>query len=307
LRYTGAVTDKVVERYAAALAALPHEGIEYTIFLTHAGVEGVLPDQGGLSLRQWSVLRPHIDYLALGHIHKPYDFDGWIYNPGSLESCNITEAAWDGRGYYLVEVDTDRPRAAAEPKHRADLRPNARRTFHRLIVKTDLLTTPEALCDHCRQLFARKARDVGAQRARADQRPVVEVQLHGVLPFERSALDLKEVEQLVSEAFTPLLVLVKNMTQPVDRVIEAVEGMSRADLERHVINHLLQQDGRFREHSERWSEVAISLKNLALGDHGPELLVDELANHIAAVEGQESESREQRAEISTVSIPISDL
>jgi DNA repair exonuclease SbcCD nuclease subunit len=283
LRYAGSATDKAIERYAAALAALPRDGIEYTIFLTHAGVEGVLPDKGGLSLRQWGVLRPYVDYLALGHIHKPYEFDGWIYNPGSLESCSITETAWPERGYYLVEVDTDRPQADGEPRHRVELRPNRRRTFHRLTVKTDLHNTPELLCDHCRDLFQRKARDVGIQRVAADQRPVVEVQLHGVLPFDRNALDLRTIEQLLVEAFDPLLPLIKNMTQPVDRAFEAEEGLSRADLERQVVNHLLQQDSRFRDQSEQWTEAALALKNLALGDAAPDAILTELANRIETV------------------------
>ena len=284
LRYSGAVTHKIVEGYAAALAKLPSDGIAYNIFLTHAGVEGVLPDQGGLSLRQWGHLRPQIDYLALGHIHKPYQFDDWIYNPGSLEHCNIAETAWAERGYYLVDVDTDRTRNAEEPKHVARLYSNSRRKFHRLSIKTDLLDTPDRLIDHCRELFKRRARDLGIQRSRPEQRPVIEVQLHGVLPFDRNVLDLRVIEQLAVESFEPLLVLVKNLTQPTDRVIEALDGMSRTDLERHVLTHLLQQDGRYRDQSERWTDLAISLKNLALGDASPEAVVDELDNQMAAIE-----------------------
>lgn len=283
LRYMGAVTDKVVERYAQALSSLDHSGVAYSIFVTHAGVEGVLPDQGGLSLRQWSVLRPFVDYVALGHIHKPYEFDNWIYNPGSLESCAINETAWGDRGYYLVEVDTDRPRADGAPKHTATRRPNLRRTFHRLTVKTDLLTTPDALLDHCRELFRRRARDVAAHPAPDRQRPVVEVQLHGVLPFDRSALDLRAVETLVDESFHPLLSLVKNLTQPVDRVIETTEGLSRTELERQVLSLLLEQDSRFSQHSAHWTDAALTLKGLALGDAGAEAIVDELANQIDAI------------------------
>ncbi|MCB0071192.1 MAG: DNA repair exonuclease [Caldilineaceae bacterium] len=111
--WMGSATAQNLERYADALAGAPRDGIEYAVFVSHAGVEGVLDGaSGGLSMRQWSVLRPFVDYLALGHIHKPYEFEDWIYNPGSLENCAISETAWPARGYYLVEVDTERPRAA---------------------------------------------------------------------------------------------------------------------------------------------------------------------------------------------------
>lgn len=272
LRYYGAVTDKMVQMYAEQMAKLPRDGIEYTIFVTHAGVEGVLPEQGGLSLRQWSVLRPWVDYLALGHIHKPYDFEEWIYNPGSLECCAINETAWPERGYFLVEIDT-----AIEPKHRAQLKANRRRIFHRLMLKTDLLASPQALLDQCRELCTRRARDLAVQRLAADSRPVVELQLHGVLPFDRGALDLKAVEQIVVECFEPLVPLIKNFTQPVDRVIEAADGMSRSELERLVVNSLLERDVRFRDHSGHWTTVALTLKSLALGDASPDVIVAELA------------------------------
>jgi DNA repair exonuclease SbcCD nuclease subunit len=189
LRYVGSSVAPAIQNYAEALAALPRDGIEYTIFVTHAGLEGVLPDQiGGLTHRQLAVLRPHVDYLALGHVHKPFEFDGWIYNPGSIETCAINEASWPERGYYLVEVDTARAQGTESLKHHVQLKASPRRPVHRLSVKTDLFTTPEALYDHCRELLHRKARDLRTPNL-ADKRPVVELQLNGLLSFQRSALN----------------------------------------------------------------------------------------------------------------------
>lgn len=288
LRYTGSSAARAIEEYAHVLAKLPKTGIEYTIFVTHAGVEGVLADQsGGLSHREWSVLRPHVDYLALGHVHKPFEFDGWIYNPGSTETNSITESIWVERGYYLVEVDTERSREAGEPKHTTELKANARRDFHRFLVKTDLLTTPEALYDHCRELLERKARDLRMSSVAADKRPVVELQLTGLLLFDRAALDLNKLEQLVVEFFNPLLALVKNHTQSGDRAIEAGEGMSRPDLERYVLNRLLENDSRFRDQSERWANLALSLKGLALSDAPPDAILEELGNQMGAIRGMD--------------------
>lgn len=140
LRYVGAATATAIESYAKALDKKPKRRSTTLSLSRYAGVEGVLPDQGGLSHRQWSVLRPYVDYLALGHIHKPYSFDNWIYNPcGSPESCSVTEAVWEERGYFLVNVDTACP-AEAEAKHSASLHANPRRVFHRFTLKTDLLS-----------------------------------------------------------------------------------------------------------------------------------------------------------------------
>ena len=290
LHYAGAGTATAIEAYAKALEQQPNEGIDYTIFMAHAGVEGVLPDQGGLSHRQWSVLRPHVDYLALGHIHKPYSFDQWIYNPGSPESCSVTEAEWEERGYFLVNVDTASTEAD-QGKHQATLHANPRRKFCRFSFKTDLLQSPADLYERCGEFLQRKARDLEVSRLAPSQRPVVELQLTGVLPFERSALDLEMLEKLVQESFTPLVGLVKNFTRSPEITVESGELISRAELERKVITELLERDVRFRPQSEQWTSLTLSLKQLALNGAGPDVILTELGHKITEIK-QESRSLE---------------
>jgi DNA repair exonuclease SbcCD nuclease subunit len=282
LRYTGAGTATAVEAYAEALSQQPQDGVEYTIFIAHAGVEGVLPDQGGLSHRQWSVLRPQVDYLALGHIHKPYSFDHWIYNPGSPESCSVTEAIWEERGYFLVNIDTACPEEA-NVKHSAKLHANPRRTFHRFTLKTDLLQSPAELYDHCREFLQRKARDLGVRQLASGQQPVVELQLSGVLSFERSALDLEALEKLVQESFSPLVGLVKNFTRSPELTVESSELLSRTELERKVLIDLLERDVRYRPQSEQWAGLTLSLKQLALNGADPNAILTELDHQLRAI------------------------
>lgn len=302
LRYVGAGTATAIESYANALTELPNDNIEYSIFMAHAGVEGVLADQtGGLSHRQWSVLRPHIDYLALGHVHKPFDFDEWIYNPGSPESCSVAESDWENRGYYIVQVDTDNARPAlptedsrtaedgsSQPekpsqkwvKHEAILHANPRRTFHRISMKTDLLTSPAQLLDHCRELLQRKARDVGARQLPALEQPIVELQLTGVLPFDRSALDLEALDTLVRETFHPLMAMVKNFTRSSELAFDSAESMNRAELERQVLTDLLNRDARFQAKSEEWADTTLTLKQLALSGAGGEAILAEIGEKL---------------------------
>ncbi|MCL4835390.1 MAG: exonuclease SbcCD subunit D, partial [Caldilineaceae bacterium] len=110
LRYYGSSTASAVAHIGAALSEEDRSGVEYTLFIAHTGIEGVLAGEaGGLTHRELAPLHSHVNYLALGHVHKPFDFDGWIYNPGSPETCSMTEAAWPERGYYLVDVDTSAP------------------------------------------------------------------------------------------------------------------------------------------------------------------------------------------------------
>ncbi|MBP7963545.1 MAG: exonuclease SbcCD subunit D [Caldilineaceae bacterium] len=288
LKYMGSSTAAAIERTAEALAALPDEakaGIEYTIFVAHTGIEGVLAGQsGGLSHRQLAPLRPHVDYLALGHIHKPFTFDNWIYNPGSPETCSLTEAQWPERGYFVVEVDTDKERAEDEPKHTATLRANPRRPFHRFSVKTDLHQSPEALMEWTSQFLTRKARDLGASKATGQTQPVVELSLFGNLPFDRSALDLAVLKALVDEHFHPLVTLVKNQTQPTEFEIRVEEGMTRPQLERQILSDLFMQDDRFAAHRDAWADLAVTLKGLAVSNTPAEAILAELEAGAKAIE-----------------------
>ncbi len=286
LRYLGAGAPSALAAIGAALGSVPADGVEYTIFVTHAGIEGVMPEQmGGLAPIQLAALRPHVDYVALGHIHKPYEVAGWIYNPGSLESCSAMEATWPERGAYLVEVDTARAQNG-DPKHTATLHPVARRTFHRLSIKTDLYAGPEEFYAGCRQRLERRARDLGVQRrdaSRTADAPVVELQLTGVLPFARSELDLAAVEAMVKEIFSPLVALVRNLTTAAEYAVESGETLSRPALERRVMADLFARDVRYREKSELYAQLALGVKQLALDGASPEAIVEELGHEMAAV------------------------
>lgn len=292
LRYLGASAPNALAAMAEAISHVPAEGIEYTVFVTHAGIEGVLPEQmGGLSPIQLAGLRPHVDYVALGHIHKPYEVDGWIYNPGSLETCSAMEASWPERGCYLVEVDTGSPLGAegsrtgsGEPKHTATLRTLPRRAFHRLSIKTDLFAGPEDFFAGCREFLERRARDLGVRRRSAEDAPVVELQLTGVLPFDRADLDMAAVEAMVKECFLPLTTLVRNLTSPAEYAVETGEEVSRPALERRVLADLFGRDVRYRHKSELYARLALSVKQLALDGASPEAIVDELEHQMRSVE-----------------------
>ena len=268
MRYYGSSTARVVKRVADALAAADKHGVEYTIFMAHAGVEGVLDHHGGaLSHRELAPLRPHVDYLALGHIHKPYEFDNWIYNPGSPETNSMTEAAWPERGYYLVEVDTK-----AEPKHRPLLHANFRRPFERIFFKVDDCETPVELFDQCRRFVGRRRRQFRGRE------PVVELRLTGVLPFDRSALTLAPFEQMIEELYEPLIRFVRNDTRAAEFAVGDDQQLSRPALERQIIAGLLERDSRFRARSGEWTELALAIKQLAVRGASADAILEELAS-----------------------------
>jgi DNA repair exonuclease SbcCD nuclease subunit len=269
LKYYGASTGKAVKGLADAIAAPDHDrsGVRYTVVLMHAGLEGQLAHVGRLKPGDAALLRDHVDYLALGHIHKPYEVDGWIYNPGSPETCSLEETAWRERGCYIVEVTPDH-----NPKHAVTVVRPQRRPFHRCRrLEVDGLMTPNAVYDAVRALIRQETPLVPAS-----PRPVVELTLSGMLPFNRYDLDLDYIQSLLDEAWSPLMTRVRNVTTPAEFEIRLDEESSRPELERTILRELLERDARFRDQSEGWTEGALDLKRMVLQGSAPEAVIDHL-------------------------------
>jgi DNA repair exonuclease SbcCD nuclease subunit len=276
VKYYGASSGRVVESLIEALSDMDHTGVEYAILVMHAGLEGVLPHYSAtLTHSQIAPLRNYVDYLALGHIHKPFEREGWVYNPGSPETCSMDEAAWPERGYYWVEVDTgEAPVERAEEegpwKHVAKLVSNPRRPFLRLSLSVETCESPEAL-------YSAAERYVGAEAAKhsVDQ-PVVELALEGVLPFDRHEMDMKRLEAIVEAAFQPLLPRVTNRTVPTQYEVSSDQAKSRAELEREVVEDLVERDARYRPAAADWTKTILNVKRMALEKTSPEEIVDYL-------------------------------
>jgi DNA repair exonuclease SbcCD nuclease subunit len=282
LKYYGASTGKVLGLFAEALAETDDGDVKFTILMAHAGLEGQLPRYSGtLTHNDLAPLRERIDYLALGHIHKPYAVDDWIYNPGSAETWSIEEADWPERGYCLVEAKPDN-----SPNHQARLVPTPRRPFHRSRLEVDALTEPNVLYDAVRKLLQREESNIPREPA-----PVVELTLSGILPFNRFDLDLDFVKTLVEEAWAPLVTRVQNRTTPADFEVSVDVEASRPELERAIVRELLERDARYRPAAAEWTQIALDVKRLTLEGSTPQMVVDHLRQARAAlvigVEGRE--------------------
>jgi exonuclease SbcD len=266
LKYYGAATERVLALFQQALSELDGPQAAYSILLMHAGLEGILPRcSGAVSREAVEPLRPWINYLALGHIHKPYDVDGWIYNPGSLETWAMDEVAWTSRGYYIVDLA-----AQSAVKHHAELVPTPRRHFQRLRVSVETCPSPEAVYDAVQACLSR------VRLPSSDRQPVIELGLEGTLSFDRLQLDLGYVESLVREALDPLLARVQNVTVPTEFEVNVRRATTRAELEHQVLRELIERDVRYRADAGAWAQIAIDLKRMALEGSSPDAILAHL-------------------------------
>jgi DNA repair protein SbcD/Mre11 len=252
-----------------------HSDRRFNIMMLHTDVEGQLNRPiPALTVSKINELRSYIDYLALGHTHKNFEIDGWVYNPGSLEACNVDEYA-NVRGAYLVEIKDGR--------HSAQLvRDYHQRPVVRLSIDVSGRATPEELHDALfDQLRSQLTPHDPAENA--PPAPVIELSLRGHLGFKNSLLEINRIRDEVKEEFKPLLTIVRNQTIPIEYAVAAgiSEHISRAERERMVIEDLIARDTRFREQATVIAGLVLEAKRLALTDELPAKIVELIEERLA--------------------------
>ncbi len=87
--------------------AIKKEHGVYNILLQHYGIKGQMKNVPGVKLEDIELLKDRVNYLALGHFHRQFIIDDWIYNPGSSEAASWIDSTFK-RGVFLVEVYNDK-------------------------------------------------------------------------------------------------------------------------------------------------------------------------------------------------------
>lgn len=275
LQWLGAAMPSLFPDFAGQLAQLPPT-VNFTVLLTHAALEGAvakvpiyLDDSHLQSLKNW------VQYLALGHLHKPFEKNDWAYNPGSLEVYDLSEIAWL-KGWYDVTVSPDGSKEVRriESKHRP---------FYSEAFQVD--SYPEVA------LLYRGVSDIVRKRARVwkkhTQLPVIEFQLKGVLSFDRVDLDLKRIEDIIRQEATVCHVVINasRMDSPGFET-EEDEALSTAEVELSVLRQLAESDSRFSSQTDYWAKSILMIKQLVLTGSPPEEILNTLQAQVALAEGQ---------------------
>lgn len=99
-RYLG---EKPIQQLSIIRKAITKEKGQYNILIQHFGIEGQMDNVPGINLEDIQHLRHRVDYLALGHFHKQFIIDDWIFNPGSSEAACVMDHSYK-RGIFLVKI-----------------------------------------------------------------------------------------------------------------------------------------------------------------------------------------------------------
>ncbi|MFQ4137206.1 metallophosphoesterase family protein [Nodosilinea sp. PGN35] len=243
----GATAPRAIELLAAAIQDLP-TAPDHTVLLFHHGLEGQISRYAG-ALR-YSELLPlkeaGVDYLALGHIHKNYTAEGWVFNPGSLEANNVDESRFQ-RGAYLVKLSAE----GIDAQLKSDY-------FQRPIERVEVVAKGQESLDELTELAMERA-IAAVTKHQNHISPIVELKITGQVSFDRLELDTRRLQEAIQAASDALVVLVKYDVEDVAYQTPLNDGQTRVEIEQSIFEDMLTAH---RDYKSRASELAQGLTDL---------------------------------------------
>jgi DNA repair exonuclease SbcCD nuclease subunit len=250
----GSSAPRAIAQLVEAIQQLP-TGPSHTVMLFHHGLEGQIARYQG-ALRYQDLLPLHqagIDYLALGHIHKSYTAEGWIFNPGSLEANSVDESRFE-RGAYLVEIDASGIRAELKRDY-----------YQRPIVRLNLTTTgQESLEQMEERAIAVVQQAIASGKIHPEQAPIVELRIEGQVGFDRLDLDTRKLQHQLQRCSNALIFLLRYDVDSVEYASPLAEDASRLQIEREVFTDLLTANNTYKKQAAVLAQGLIDLKDLQL-------------------------------------------
>jgi len=293
--YLGAATPHKVRQIISRLQP------DHThVLLLHAGPEYFVGEGGGFSSEDLENIRQRVCYLALGHIHKPMTHADWACNPGSVENCDLREAAVPGpRGYAVVEIN---PLRGKKP-FSLQIRDNPRRPCHQLTL--DCTPFGNKLKNGAAALV-----DAAVDLIRAESFPVesiVDLRLTGRLNFDRIALDLgsacAEIEKAAHVRAVSLDTTSLNVEGlSADGTVINTEDLTREAVERNAIRNLVNAenlwglDGRQDEFAALFYELKEAVRAGKSGEDLAERICQSPLLELVQKSLEDQERRETRDE-----------
>jgi DNA repair exonuclease SbcCD nuclease subunit len=253
-QWYGASAARTIVTFAEAIQTLP-SAPAHTVMLFHHGLEGQIARyQGALRYEDLLPLKQvGVDYLALGHIHKSYTREGWIFNPGSTEANNIEESQFD-RGVFLVELTPSGIHAELKRDY-----------YQRSIVRLKLTARGhESLEELEATAIAAVEQSIQSHQIKPEVAPIVELRILGQVGFDRLDFDTRKLQQTLKRLSNALIFLLKYDVNTVEYGSPVAEEASRQQVEREVFLDLLTANSTYKKQAGELVQGLMELKDLQL-------------------------------------------
>ncbi len=252
-QWYGASAPRAIESLAQAMYRLPPSP-GHTVMLFHGGLEGQIARyQGALRYNDLLPLKEAgVDYLALGHIHKSYVEQGWIFNPGSIEANNIEESNYD-RGVFLVELGEEGIKAELKTDY-----------YQRSLVRLKLKATGQESASEVEASAIALLQAAIPDLINPEVQPIVELRIEGQVGFDRFELDTKKLQQELQRLSGALIFLLKYDVDAIEYASPLAEDATRLEIEQEVFTDLLTANNTYKKRASELAKGMIDLKDLQM-------------------------------------------
>jgi len=260
MKYLGSGTNSVIPQIAKEIKQISAaQGQKYTILMMHFGIEGHGGQEtsGELPYSSLMPLKDVINYLALGHYHTNYEYDGWLFNPGSLEMISMNEYD-QPKGFYHVRDSG------------AKLITPLTRPVRRIKLEMSGVTTPD-------ELYSKVSSKIESERT-LQQDALVELILYGEMGFPKSNVNLERIKDLVIKQFKPLWSDIKIIRSNSKYAVTVgdLRGLTREQIELFVFSDMVKNDSRYRDHTEEIVKNIVDIKKKVCAEFEPSDIQKEL-------------------------------
>ena len=261
VRYLGSSTVSLIPQIAEEIKKISAEyGEKYTILMMHFGMEGQIRQQtaGEVPYNSLLPLKEAVNYLALGHYHLQYEYDDWVFNPGSVEMISMNEYDLP-KGFYHV-------------RESAKLITPITRPVRRIKLDISRIPDPERLYSDIQSKLESE------QTIQSDKSPLIELMLYGEMNFPKSDINIERIKDMLKEQFKPLWsdVRIFRTNSPYTIKEGDVRGMTREQIELRVFSDRIKLDGRYRNHVDELVKIMVEVKKMAAAGIEDKDIVKEL-------------------------------
>lgn len=198
---------------------------KFTVLMLHAAVNRLCgSDMGDINIEILKPLNKVVDYIALGHIHNCYEYNDFIYNPGSLENIRLVDGrSNEKKGYYLVSYNEKK-------KKEVTFINSVKRKIYNLSIEINDLTFEDAkdyLNDYNYNL---------------DKDSMLELTLYGKTKFNPYTLDFEGLKNHIKEKYNVLYIEINNYINILTNKKDNEKTVDLSKIETETINQYFRQN-----------------------------------------------------------------
>ena len=167
---------------------------KFTILMLHAAINRLCgEDMGDVNIEILSPLKKVVDYVALGHIHTKYEYNDFIYNPGSTENIRIKDGKRsDKKGYYIVKTENK--------NKEVNFYNSKQRKIYNETIKLDSNLT----IDEVEKILITKPYSLKSKS-------ILELTIYGNVSFNPYLINFEEIKKALKEKYDLLYIDINNL------------------------------------------------------------------------------------------------